>query len=108
MSDSHRSLGARRPFSRRNFLMGVTASSAAAPAIARTLRAEAAPAPQRGKSPRDPTNLSLTINDREHRLALDVRTTVLERFFQGFDHPVPSAFPEGLYLKSVLAQVEPV
>jgi xanthine dehydrogenase YagT iron-sulfur-binding subunit len=78
MSDSHRSLGARRPFSRRNFLMGVTASSAAAPAIARTLRAEAAPAPQRGKSPRDPTNLSLTINDREHRLALDVRTTVLD------------------------------
>ncbi len=36
------------------------------------------------------------------------RTTVLARFFQGFDHPVPSAFPEGLYLKSVLASVEPV
>ena len=38
---------------------------------------------------------------------VNVRTTVLERFFQGFDHPVPSAFPEGLYLKSVLATVEP-
>jgi 23S rRNA (cytosine1962-C5)-methyltransferase len=32
---------------------------------------------------------------------------VLERFFQGFDHPVPAAFPEGLYLKSILASVEP-
>ena len=38
---------------------------------------------------------------------VNVRTTVLERFFQGFDHPVPSAFPEGLYLKSLLATVEP-
>lgn len=38
----------------------------------------------------------------------NVRATVLERFFQGFDHPVPAAFPEGLYLKSVLCLVEPV
>jgi 23S rRNA (cytosine1962-C5)-methyltransferase len=38
---------------------------------------------------------------------VNVRTTVLERFFQGFDHPVPAAFPEGLYLKSILAHVEP-
>jgi xanthine dehydrogenase YagT iron-sulfur-binding subunit len=58
--------------------MGVTASSAAAPAIARTLRAEAAPAAQRGRDPRDPANVTLTINDREHRLALDVRITVLD------------------------------
>jgi 23S rRNA (cytosine1962-C5)-methyltransferase len=36
-----------------------------------------------------------------------VRAVVLERFFQGIDHPVPSAFPEGLYLKSILALVEP-
>jgi len=39
---------------------------------------------------------------------INVRATVLERFFQGFDHPVVSAFPEGLYLKSVLAIVEPL
>jgi xanthine dehydrogenase YagT iron-sulfur-binding subunit len=77
MSDSHRSLGARRPFSRRNFLAGVTATSAA-PAIARSLRAEAAPTPQRARDPRDPVNMSLTINDRAHRLALDVRTTLLD------------------------------
>jgi 23S rRNA (cytosine1962-C5)-methyltransferase len=38
---------------------------------------------------------------------VNVRATVLERFFQGLDHPVPAPFPEGLYLKSVLAHVEP-
>jgi xanthine dehydrogenase YagT iron-sulfur-binding subunit len=58
--------------------MAVTASSAAAPVIARTLSAEAAPAPARAKDLADPTNVSLIVNDREHRLALDVRTTVLD------------------------------
>jgi 23S rRNA (cytosine1962-C5)-methyltransferase len=37
----------------------------------------------------------------------NVRATVAERFFQGPDHPVPAAFPEGLYLSSLLAMVEP-
>jgi 23S rRNA (cytosine1962-C5)-methyltransferase len=36
----------------------------------------------------------------------NLRATVLERFFQGVDHPVPAAFPEGLYLKSLIALVE--
>lgn len=45
---------------------------------------------------------ALAIGARE----VNVRATVLERFFQGFDHPVVAAFPEGLYLKSVLAVVE--
>jgi xanthine dehydrogenase YagT iron-sulfur-binding subunit len=58
--------------------MAVTASSAAAPAIARSFGAEAAPTPARAKDPADPSNVSLTVNDREHRLALDVRTTVLD------------------------------
>jgi 23S rRNA (cytosine1962-C5)-methyltransferase len=31
--------------------------------------------------------------------------TVLERLFQGPDHPVPAAFPEGLYLSSIIAVV---
>jgi 23S rRNA (cytosine1962-C5)-methyltransferase len=31
-----------------------------------------------------------------------VRLTVVERLFQGPDHPVPAAFPEGSYLSSVL------
>jgi 23S rRNA (cytosine1962-C5)-methyltransferase len=30
---------------------------------------------------------------------------VLERLFQGPDHPVPAAFPEGLYLSSLIAAV---
>ncbi len=40
--------------------------------------------------------------------ARDVRmqAVVFERHFQGADHPVPAAFPEGLYLKSVLARLE--
>ena len=39
--------------------------------------------------------------------ARDVGTeaTVLERLFQGPDHPVPAAFPEGLYLTTILVQV---
>lgn len=33
------------------------------------------------------------------------RATVLERWFQGPDHPVPAAFPEGLYLSSIIAEI---
>ena len=32
--------------------------------------------------------------------------TILERAFQDVDHPVPAAFPEGLYLSAVIAQIE--
>jgi len=32
--------------------------------------------------------------------------TVLERWFQGADHPVPAAFEEGVYLKALVARVE--
>lgn len=32
---------------------------------------------------------------------------VLERSFQGPDHPVPAAFGEGLYLKALVARIEP-
>jgi 23S rRNA (cytosine1962-C5)-methyltransferase len=35
----------------------------------------------------------------------NVQATVLERWFQGADHPVPAAFGEGLYLKSLIAHV---
>ncbi len=55
-----------------------TASAAAAPVIARTLTADAAPARSREKDPRDPVSFALRINDREHRLALDARTTLLD------------------------------
>jgi 23S rRNA (cytosine1962-C5)-methyltransferase len=36
----------------------------------------------------------------------NVQATVLERWFQGPDHPVPSAFGEGLYLKALVARVD--
>lgn len=32
---------------------------------------------------------------------------VVERSFQGIDHPVPAAFAEGLYLKALVVRVEP-
>jgi 23S rRNA (cytosine1962-C5)-methyltransferase len=32
--------------------------------------------------------------------------TVIERWFQGPDHPVPAAFAEGLYLKGIVARIE--
>jgi 23S rRNA (cytosine1962-C5)-methyltransferase len=36
----------------------------------------------------------------------NMRATIVERSFQGVDHPVPAAFAEGLYLKAVIARVE--
>jgi 23S rRNA (cytosine1962-C5)-methyltransferase len=40
-------------------------------------------------------------------LHANVQAIVLERHFQGPDHPVPAAFGEGLYLKALVARVEP-
>ncbi|MFO0553542.1 MAG: class I SAM-dependent rRNA methyltransferase [Polyangiaceae bacterium] len=37
----------------------------------------------------------------------NLQATVLEHHVQAPDHPVPAAFPEGLYLKSLIARVEP-
>jgi 23S rRNA (cytosine1962-C5)-methyltransferase len=37
-----------------------------------------------------------------------MQATVLERSTQGPDHPVPAAFPEGLYLKSVIVHLSPL
>ena len=34
------------------------------------------------------------------------RATVLDRVFQDVDHPTPAAFPEGLYLSSVIAEID--
>jgi 23S rRNA (cytosine1962-C5)-methyltransferase len=36
----------------------------------------------------------------------NAQATILERWFQGLDHPVPAAFGEGLYLKAIIARVE--
>jgi xanthine dehydrogenase YagT iron-sulfur-binding subunit len=64
-------------FSRRNFL-NVTASTAAMPLLARTLSAETAKAQAPAKGPRDPANVTLTINNRRQQLSLDNRTTLLD------------------------------
>lgn len=37
----------------------------------------------------------------------NVQATVVDRAFQGPDHPVPAAFPEGLYLKALVARIAP-
>jgi 23S rRNA (cytosine1962-C5)-methyltransferase len=37
---------------------------------------------------------------------VNLQATVLERWFQGADHPVPAAFSEGLYLKALVARVD--
>ena len=61
---------------RRSVLMG-TVSSAAAPVIARAAQTEArrvAPSTSPGK----PVDIALTINDREHNVAVDVRTSLLD------------------------------
>jgi len=36
----------------------------------------------------------------------NVSVTVLERWLQGADHPVPAAFGEGLYLKALVGRVD--
>jgi xanthine dehydrogenase YagT iron-sulfur-binding subunit len=62
---------------RRRFLMA-SVSTAAAPVIARSVTAEAAIAPARQSAARDPFDLTLKVNGQDHRLALDVRTTLLD------------------------------
>src|SRR5262245_61810298 len=62
--------------SRRNFL-SVSAGGAAVPLLLRAGAPQAARA-QTAADPRDPVALSLIINGREHRLALDSRTTLLD------------------------------
>ncbi len=37
----------------------------------------------------------------------NVEATIFERGFQGADHPGPAAFPEGVYLKWVMARITP-
>jgi len=47
--------------------------------VARTLRAEAVDTQRTpARNPRDPANLTLDVNGRTHRLALDARTTLLD------------------------------
>jgi len=63
-------------FNRRNFL-ALTASSATAPLVT-SLTGSAAVAQTRAPDPREAVNVLLRVNGREHRIALDVRTTLLD------------------------------
>ena len=63
-----------RGASRRQFLMA-SASTVAAPAFAQTL---ATPAAAQGADPRAPLAMTLNVNGREWRVALDPRTTLLD------------------------------
>lgn len=44
---------------------------------------------------------SLALGGRD----VGLRPIILERLFQGPDHPVPAAFPEGLYLSTLIVEV---
>jgi 23S rRNA (cytosine1962-C5)-methyltransferase len=54
---------------------------------------------------------AISLDDLTRALALGARearmhAVVFDRHFQGADHPVSAAFPEGLYLKSLVARLE--
>ncbi|UQA59681.1 class I SAM-dependent rRNA methyltransferase [Polyangium aurulentum] len=54
---------------------------------------------------------AVSLDDLTRAIALGARESrmhavVFDRHFQGADHPVSAAFPEGLYLKSVIARLE--
>lgn len=56
---------------------------------------------------------SVSSSDLARAVALGARdanlsATVLEQHVQAADHPVPAAFPEGLYLKSLIVRVDKV
>jgi xanthine dehydrogenase YagT iron-sulfur-binding subunit len=63
--------------SRRNFLMA-TASTAVVPAFGRAANAQAASHGVSAGASSDPVSFVLEINERQHRVALDVRTTLLD------------------------------
>jgi len=63
-------------WSRRNFLATTMASSMSATFLDRS-SADAAPAPERTRI-RDALNLTLRVNNRNHQVSLDARTTLLD------------------------------
>jgi xanthine dehydrogenase YagT iron-sulfur-binding subunit len=65
------------PWSRRVFLTS-SATAAAVPLFGRTGNAETSAASPARADPREPASLTLNINGRDHRLALDARVTLLD------------------------------
>jgi xanthine dehydrogenase YagT iron-sulfur-binding subunit len=64
--------------SRRGFLTATASSVAAAPLLGNAAHGAAAPQAARADQLRDPVPVTLRINGQAHRLALDVRTTLLD------------------------------
>src|SRR5712675_532780 len=62
---------------RRKFL-SASVSTAATAAFARALNAEAAPAQLSSKSAHEPLDVTIVVNGRERRMALDPRTSLLD------------------------------
>jgi xanthine dehydrogenase YagT iron-sulfur-binding subunit len=62
---------------RRRFLMASVSTAAAVPALARALPADQAAAANAG-SARAPAAFTLTVNGRDHQLAVDARTSLLD------------------------------
>ncbi len=54
--------------------------------------------------PVDALQRSLALGSRD----VERRATIVDRCFQGPDHPVVAAFPEGLYLKVLIARIDPL
>jgi xanthine dehydrogenase YagT iron-sulfur-binding subunit len=67
----------RAPLNRRAFL-SAGASSAAVPLFARGLHAQTVEPVRAPTDPRDPANVTLEVNGRQRRVALDVRTSLLD------------------------------
>jgi xanthine dehydrogenase YagT iron-sulfur-binding subunit len=63
--------------SRRHFLVA-SASTVAAPAFARTPNADLRNARAQATDPRAPVDMTLNVNGRDQRVALDIRTTLLD------------------------------
>jgi xanthine dehydrogenase YagT iron-sulfur-binding subunit len=76
-SDCQSDRSPRHAHSRRNFLM-VTASTAVVPALGRSANAQAATPEVSSGASSDPLGFVLEINERQHRVALDARTTLLD------------------------------
>src|SRR5581483_9262389 len=64
----------RSELDRRKFLMTTVSTAAAVPSLARASKADAASP----RDPRNPIDITLTINGRRHQLAVDARTSVLD------------------------------
>ena len=81
--------------SRRGLLGGTASSAVALPLVGQALLGGTAEAQEAAVDPRAPVPVTLRINGQEHRLALDVRTTLLDALREhvgltgakkGFDH----------------------